>query len=87
MVSCSLLGGREGFLIPYGQQLTAMLQQLIGNLSEKGMHMLIPLLSVILQVIPQEGAALLQQALKALLEDTLSGKEPTTVLAGMHCPL
>lgn len=82
MVSCSLLGGRDQFLVPHGQQLVATLQQLIGNLSEKGMHLLIPVLSVVLQVIPEEGAALLQPALLALLHDILSGREPSTIIAG-----
>ena len=68
--------------MPHGHQLAAVLHQLIGNLSEKGMHLLLPVLSVVLQVIPEEGPALLQPALLALLNDILSGREPSTVIAG-----
>ena len=82
IVSCSLLGGRDHFFVPYGQQLVHLLQQLIGNLTEKGMHMLIPVMNVVLQIIPEEGPALLEPAIKSLLSDVLSGKEPTTVVAG-----
>lgn len=87
MVSCSLLGGRDHFLVPHGQQLVAILQQLIGNLSEKGMHLLIPVLNVVLQIIPEEGPELLKPALKTLLNDILSNKEPSTVVAGNPPPL
>lgn len=83
MVSCSLLGGRDLFLVPYGQQLALLLQQLIGNLTERGMHLLIPVMNVVLQVIPEEGPALLEPTIRALLEDVFSSKEPTTVVAGM----
>ena len=68
--------------MPHGQQLVVVLQHLIGNLSEKGMHLLLPVVSVTMQIIPDEGPQLLEPALKALLGDILGGTEPSTVVAG-----
>lgn len=78
--SCILLGGTD-FLQQHGQNLTRMLSGLIGNVKERGMLLIIPVVELVLQVAPQQGPAMLRETLRRLMALTLSGQETPVVEA------
>jgi len=86
MVSCTLLGGRDRFLVPHGQRLVATLAHLIGQLTERGMQLVMPVITVVLQTIPEEGPTLLEPALRALLADIQGDDQSGVVIAGRSPP-
>lgn len=81
MLSLVLLGGRD-FLMVHGQSLADILSSLIGKLTERGMLLLLPIMSVIIQIVPEEGPQLLEGPLRVLLSHILSGNETSYVVAG-----
>ncbi|KAK9787255.1 hypothetical protein WJX73_002919 [Symbiochloris irregularis] len=78
--SCILLGGAS-FLQVHGQALATMLAGLIGNVKDRGMLLLIPVMELVLQVAPEQGPMLLRAPLQRLLGDILSGQESPIVEA------
>jgi hypothetical protein len=80
--SAVLLGGR-GALAAQGQgaALVAVLEGYVGNVKERGMLALLPVLELLVQAFPGEGPALAAPALRALLADLLAGREPAAVVA------
>jgi len=61
--SCILLGGRP-FLAQYGAVLAAALTAYVGDVRERGMLLLFPVMDLLLVQYPQEGAQLLGPALQ-----------------------
>ena len=86
MVSATLLGNSEDLLRVYGAHVAAILQTLIGHLTEKGMRVLLPVMNVLLQVFPQIGPVLIQGPLTALLTNVLLGRESSIIIAGDSSP-
>lgn len=78
--SCVLLGGGE-VLAAHGQGIVSVLTGYVGNVKDRGMLCLLPVMDLIVQLFPQDGPALLRPALVALIRLLLSGQEPATVVA------
>ena len=68
-----------------------MLGGLLGNVKERGMLLLLPLLGLALAAFPEDMPAAAEPALARLLQLLLAGQEPGQVVAGalacLHMPL
>ena len=64
-IFCSLilLGGAH-FLTQYGTAIASVLSSLLGQVKERGMLMMMPVMDLLLVSYPQEGAQLLAQPLQ-----------------------
>ena len=79
--SCILLGGAD-FLSAHGKALTDMLCTLLGNVKERGMLLLLPVMALMLSVLPDHMPSVMQPALERLLHILLTDEESTQVTAG-----
>lgn len=80
LVSCLLMDGRE-VLAAHGPRIAAILAGFIGNVKERGMLCLLPVMDLVIQIFPAEGPTLLAPPLQALLADIMRGSEPGMVVA------
>lgn len=80
MRSCLLAGGPQ-FVPAYGAQLASALTALLGNVSERGSLLLLPVMEIAIQVAPEHSPQALEPALQKLLALLGAGDEPETVVA------
>jgi len=78
--SLVLLGGQP-LLQRYGQEVSSIFLNFLGNVSERGMLLLFPVLDLIVSVAPQAAADVLQPVLHKLLALLLAGQESTLVIS------
>lgn len=64
--------------------IVGILCTLLGNVKERGMLLLLPLMGLLLCAYPEQMPGVMEPALQKLLQLLLSDKEPSQVLAGMH---
>ena len=81
MQSCILLGGPE-FLSAHGRALNDMLCNLLGNVKERGMLLLLPVMALMLCMLPEHMPSVMQPSLERLLHILLTDEESTQVTAG-----
>lgn len=81
MQSCILLGGAK-FLSAHGKALIDMLCNLLGNVKERGMLLLFPIMALMLCVLPEHMPSVMQPASQRLLHILLIDQESTQVTAG-----
>lgn len=81
MQSCILLGG-AGFLSTHGKALVDMLCKLLGNVKERGMLLLLPIMALMLCMLPEHMPSAMQPALERLLHILLMDQDSTQVTAG-----
>ncbi len=88
MQSCILLGGAE-FLSAHSTALVDMICKLLGNVKERGMLLLLPVMALMLCALPEHMPAVMQPALQRLLHILLTDQESTQVTGGTatHKPL
>ena len=88
MQSCILLGGAE-FLSAHSTALVDMICKLLGNVKERGMLLLLPVMALMLCALPEQMPAVMQPALQCLLHILLTDQESTQVTGGAatHNPL
>jgi hypothetical protein len=79
LVSTVMLGGGD-VLIAHGAGIARVLGGYIGNVKERGTLWVISVMDTIIQVSPTDGPVLLAPALKALLNDVLSGQNAAMVI-------
>ncbi len=79
--SCILLGGAD-FLSMHGKALVGMLCKLLGNVNERGMLLLLPIMALMLCMLPEHMPSAMQPALERLLHILLTDQESTQVTAG-----
>lgn len=79
-LSCVLLGRGE-FLAVHGSGLVQILCGFIGNVKDRGMLALMPVMDAVIQCFPSEGPLLLAPALQRLLAALLAGRESGLVAA------
>ncbi|KAL4857594.1 Importin-11 [Chlorella vulgaris] len=79
-LSCVLLGQGE-FLSAHGGGLVQVLCGFVGNVKDRGMLALMPVMDAVVQCFPSQGPQLLAPALQCLLADLLAGREPGLVVA------
>jgi hypothetical protein len=80
LTSCLLLNAAE-VLTAHGPRLLGVLTSLIGNVKDRGMLCLLPVIDTILQAFPEQAPTLLAPALGRLLLDIHTGNEPALVVA------
>ncbi len=81
MQSCILLGGAD-FLSAHGKALVGMLCKVLGNVNERGMLLLLPIMALMLCMLPEHMPSAMQPALERLLHILLTDQESTQVTAG-----
>lgn len=79
--SAILLGGAP-FLERHAGGMVGMLSALLGNVKERGMLLLLPLMGLALTAFPEDMPLALEPALARLLRLLLAGQEPGQVVAG-----
>ena len=84
MQSCILLGGAD-FVSAHGKALVDMLCNLLGNVNERGMLVLLPVMALMLCMLPEHMPSVMQRALQRLLHILLTDQESTQVTAGWLC--
>ena len=80
LTSCLLMDGRE-ILTAHGSRIASVLAGFIGNVKERGMLCLLPVIDLIVQIFPADGPSLLAIPLQRLVADVMRGTEPGMVVA------
>ena len=80
LLSCIYLNAGE-VLAAHGARIAALLAGFIGNVKDRGMLCLLPIMDLIIQLFPAEGPSLLAAPLQLLLSVVLSRKESKMVVA------
>ncbi len=86
ITSCVLLGG-PSFMDKHAATIVGILCTLLGNVKERGMLLLLPVMGLLLCAYPEQMPGVMEPALQKLLQLLLSDQEPSQVLAGMHALL
>lgn len=81
VTSCILLGGAD-FMNQHAVAVVEMLRSLLGNVKERGMLLLMPVMSLMLAAYPEHAPVVMRPALLRLLQLMLSGHEENQVVAG-----
>ncbi|CAL8468538.1 g8078 [Coccomyxa elongata] len=81
ITSCVLLGG-PSFMDKHAATIVGILCTLLGNVKERGMLLLLPVMALLLCAYPEQVPGVMEPALQKLLQLLLSDQEPSQVLAG-----
>ena len=86
ITSCVLLGGPD-FMGKHAATIVGILCLLLGNVKERGMLLLLPVMGLLLCSYPEHMPGVMEPALQRLLQLLLSDQEPSQVVAGAHSTL
>lgn len=81
ITSCVLLGGPD-FMSRHAATIVGILCILLGNVKERGMLLLLPVMGLLLCSYPEHMPGFMEPALQRLLHLLLSDQEPSQVIAG-----